>query len=67
MITFSDENNLVEIEYEATIATAQFENLKPRLKMKCKVTEIEQGLLFLRTRLSAEYKKIKEKTNGKSS
>ena len=59
MIEFKADGQLVEIQYEATIATAQFENLKPKLIMKCKANQVEAGLLFLRTRLKKEYAKIK--------
>jgi len=67
MIEFKDSDNQVTIEYEATIATAQYENLKPRIIMKCKASEVDQALLFLRSRLKEEYKKIKEAKNGATS
>ena len=63
MIEFDNSDNQVEIEYEATIATAQYENLKPRLKMRCKACDVEQALLFLRSRLKSEYKNIRS-SNG---
>jgi hypothetical protein len=70
MIEFDKNDNIVEIQYEATIATAQYENLKPKLIMKCKPVEVEQALLFLRSRLKAEYAKIKnikpKEENGES-
>ena len=56
-----EDDKLIDIEYEMTVPTEQFGNLKPKLKMKCKATKVEQSLLFLRSRLKQEYKKIKEK------
>lgn len=56
-----EETAMVEVEYQATIATGQFENVKPVLKMRCKPSEVEQTMLFLRTRLQKEYKSIKQK------
>ena len=63
MIEMQEDDKIVEVEYETTINIGQFENLKPKLKMKCKANEVEQTLLFLRSRLSKEKKAIKGGTN----
>jgi hypothetical protein len=59
-----EDDKMVEIEYEMTVPTEAYGNLKPKLKMKCKINEVEQSLLLLRSRLKAEYIKIKEAKNG---
>jgi hypothetical protein len=56
----------IEIEYEATIATAQYENVKPKIKLKLNggINDIETGLKICREALRAEYKKIKGENYG---
>ena len=49
------------IQYEMTVAVAQYENLKPKVVIKCKANEIEQKLAEARGLLKEEYKKIKGK------
>lgn len=67
MIEFANSSEEVKIEYEMTVPTEQYGNLKPKIIMKCKASEVENGLLFLRSRLKQEYKSIKEAKNGSTS
>ena len=58
MIEF-DENKMINLEYEITIATQQFENFKPKIKMKCDFKDAEKGMDFCRKLLQKEYFKVK--------
>ena len=64
MIEF-EENKTIKIEYEMTVAIAQFENLKPKVHLTCDAKEAGMGLEYCRQLLGNEYKKVKEllKTN----
>jgi inorganic pyrophosphatase len=52
----------IKVTYEHTIATAQFENLKP--KIECEVEDwkdVSQALQQMRAALAYEHKQIKSK------
>lgn len=52
-------NPEITIEYESTIATAQFENVKPKIIMKTTFDNAEKMLEKCRSLLRQEYIKIK--------
>jgi len=56
----------IEIEYEMTVATAQYENLKPKIKIKINdLSKLNDILFYMRTILRDEYISIKDiKSNG---
>jgi len=60
MIQFNNEG-LIEIEYQLTRAIADYENLKPTIRLKTTPEDAEKALEFCRELLKAEYKKIKGK------
>ena len=58
MIEF-DEEQTITITYEMTKAIAQFENLKPKIRMTCALKDAKVGLETCRKLLKEEYKRIK--------